>query len=342
DSVISSFIEFINSFRDSNNSSQPQINSPEAIKALEKFKYLKEQISSDSIFQSPDTYTIEKLFRGGAIFLRFWYIEHIPLYTASALPGNKSGVSGTLSIANNIGINKYIDEERIKAAVEIMKFLTSKETQKNYIIKNHVMSAITSLYYEEDVCSMIDCRVVTDAMPMNTMLFENDGYGNDSYLYKTKKYLIDFIMIINIPDTNSYSTWVQSHLHFYMFLMFLIEFIILLSRFLIPLYEIEKVIIPEGKNFNKCNKSSGFGVVVYYIEIVYMLIIQFCILFMSFIEWNLKATSYQIRYEKEEEYQNILKNLKLDAIISSTITNDNNDNYTFEKATYHRLNQEEI
>jgi len=512
-SAIPSFYEFSHSFRDSNESPHPPINSQQVINALEKFKYLKEQISSDSIFSSPDIFTIEKLFMGGAIFLKFWYLEHTPLYTASALPGNKVGVSGTLSIPNNMGINKYIGEERIKATVEVVKFLTSKETQKNYIIKNHQMSAITSLYSDKEVCEIVDCRVIIDAMPLNSLLFEKDGYGNDYYLYKSREYMLDFMygnitaketvekihnilnvqnlsiktdktvvgllviiivtvtlliqlislvllfiksfnkyyyfltkdmwcisvfgsmmimasiftlygdvtpfkchikliclltgyyicilpifckLITNVPDTNRYSTWVQSHLYLFLFLMASVEAILNLSRLLIPLYEVEKIIVPDGDNFNKCVKQSGFGVVIYCIEIIWIMIVLLCSLFLLFIEWNLKSSLYQVRCitasifatllsitvyiifnklyikihivyylfcscslyilslsnytfiyglemvqtlvrnEKEEEYEQILKNLKLDIVKSSTITEDN-DYSTNEKIANENL-----
>jgi len=189
-------------------------------------------------------------------------------------------------------------------------------------------------------------------------------------------------LITNVPDNNRYSAWVQSHLYLFLLLMVSVEALLNLSRLLIPLYEVEKIIVSDGDNFNKCVKQSGFGLVIYCIEIVWILMVPLCSLFLLFIEWNLKSTRYQvrcitasifttilssivyiiftklyiknyiayhlfyscnfyilslsnytfiygleivqslIRNEKEEEYEEILKNLKLDIVKSSTIPED--------------------
>lgn len=109
-------------------------------------KDLKNKISSDSTFRSNDYITIDYLNNGKALFLKFWYLYHPSNYKATALPGNKKGVSGSIVIGNNIGISRYISEESKRASIEVLKFFLSKETQKEYIIKNYLFSGIESLY----------------------------------------------------------------------------------------------------------------------------------------------------------------------------------------------------
>jgi len=413
DSSIPSLYEFTHSFRDSNDSPHPPLKSQQTIDAFQKLKNIKEKISSDSIFRSSDAFTIEKIFAGGALFLRFWYLDHIPLYTTSSLPGEKAGVSGTIGLANNIGICKYINEENIKAAAEVIKFISSKDVQKEYVIKNHFMSAILSLYDDEEVCSYVDCGVIKGAMPLYSMEFTKDGFGSDDFNIQFKQYVFDFLfkngtakemvekidsittihnfslqtddttsglvvfilitttlsifllstiflfikafekqykflskdfwiisilgsvmimsaiftlygnvtklkcylrlvytycgvylcflpilckLIINIPLVNPCSVWVKNHQYLFLLLMLLVEIIINVSWLFIPLYKIEKIDIPDGKNFEKCSTKKGFGLVIYYFEVAWIIIVLICNLFLIFIEWNLKVTLYELRF----------------------------------------------
>jgi len=193
DNGIVAFYEFIHSYRDSNYSQHPGIKSQKTIDALKKFKQLKNEISSNSIFRSPDSFTISKLFGDGAIFLKFWYLDHLPIYKVSALPGWKPGVSGSTVAGNNIAISKYVNDTNIEAAVEVLKFFTSEETQKNYGIKNHLMSAIESLYDDEEVCKIIECNTVKDVQPFSSLRFTDDEFGNNYYLKKYKQYMFGYM-----------------------------------------------------------------------------------------------------------------------------------------------------
>lgn len=74
-----------------------------------------------------------------------------------------------------------------------MKFLTSKETQKNYCIKNYLISAIDSLYDDEEVCKIIDCNAIKDAQPFTSLRFTDDEFGNNYYLKKYKQYMFEYM-----------------------------------------------------------------------------------------------------------------------------------------------------
>jgi len=39
---------------------------------------------------------------------------HLPIFNATALPGRKEGIIGTVVIPNNFIINKYIEEDKKK------------------------------------------------------------------------------------------------------------------------------------------------------------------------------------------------------------------------------------
>jgi len=70
------------------------------------------------------------------------------LYKAIRIPGNKEGISGTIVSPYNIAINNYLDNENHKAAVAVIKYMTSKEVQRENLIHG-LYSGIPSLYDEE-------------------------------------------------------------------------------------------------------------------------------------------------------------------------------------------------
>jgi len=179
--------EFIHSFRESNDAPHPEILSEKTETALETFKRLKDEISSDDTFQSGDEFTIEKLLNGRAIFLKFWYMKHIPIYVTSALPGEKEGVSGSVIYGNNIGICRYIKEENIEAAAKVIQFLTSREVQKNVIINNDLYSGINDLYMDEEVCEKIECNIIMDVQPLSCRNMDFKDIDQDYYLDKYEK-----------------------------------------------------------------------------------------------------------------------------------------------------------
>jgi len=188
-----SLYEFINSYRESNESPPLKITSKTTIEALQKIKEMKDEIGED-IFTIPDDKTILTLLSGGnSLFLRYFYMMHLPMFKATALPGRKKGVSGTVVIPNNFGISKYISEERKKAAAEFLKFVSLKEIQKKYIITNNMFSAITELYDDEEVCRVIECDIIKNAYPFSFM--DNDAklFGDDNYHALYRETLFKYI-----------------------------------------------------------------------------------------------------------------------------------------------------
>ncbi|ORX66087.1 periplasmic binding protein-like II [Anaeromyces robustus] len=186
--------EFINSYRESNSSPHPELTSKTTIEALEMLKKIKNEISSDSEFQLAEDYTMRLIYvNTNALFLRFWYVSHSPVYELSPIPGYKDGVSGSLIVANNIGINNYISEENKLAAAEIIKFMTTMDTQKKYITNKKYISAINELYDDDDVCALLNCDLIKKVQPFSFMNNNLNEFGNDAYHEKYRKYISEFL-----------------------------------------------------------------------------------------------------------------------------------------------------
>lgn len=104
---------------------------------------------------------------GNALFLKFYYIQNVnPAYKVSPLPGNTKGISASCIGGLNIGINKFISDERKKQAAEAIKFMTSFETQKYFAIEHGLTSGIEGIYDDKDVCKVLDCEVLKNMQPI--------------------------------------------------------------------------------------------------------------------------------------------------------------------------------
>jgi len=123
--------------------------------------------------------------------------SHLPFYTASALPGKKEGVTGTVPAAFSVSINRYIadHEERRKGALNVINFLTSKETQKEYILKKNALSAMKNLYYDKEICDNFECDVFLNSRPFAKfeMNYEEFGYEKFWYLNKVRSFVFDYV-----------------------------------------------------------------------------------------------------------------------------------------------------
>jgi len=188
-----SLYEFINSYRESRNSTQPELRSKTTMEALEKIKEMKEIFGEDT-YKADDTMTQEKLFiNGKALFIKYFYNPHNPVFKGTALPGRKEGVSGTIVIPNNLAINKYIKEERKKAASEFLKFVASSETQKKFIIRSSMFSPNMDLYNDTEVCNMIECNIIHDALPFQFMSNDEKLFGDDNYHIVYRENMFEYL-----------------------------------------------------------------------------------------------------------------------------------------------------
>ena len=188
------------------------------------------------IFKATDELTLGCMFQGNALFIKYYYGQALPIYKPIALPGRKEGVSGSVIVPTNLGVNNYIDEERKKAAIEFMKFVSLKETQKKYIINNHFFSAVMELYDDEEVCSVSDCDVIKNAYPFSFMDYDPNFFGSDSYNEKYQTNILDYIfndkplseVIRKIEDITKIHTFLlkmdNSYTGLIIFIVFLVFF----------------------------------------------------------------------------------------------------------------------
>lgn len=154
-----SLLEFIHSFRNEPTDKFPEYTSDNAAAALEEMKRIKEVASTPDDFATNELTMTGALFSGKYIFARFWFVGEYPEMGVSfnQLPGNRAGVSASCIGGSNTSMNKYISEERKKAAGEVLSFINSYDYQKKHIITTGIRSAIHSTYKDPDVCKVVDC-----------------------------------------------------------------------------------------------------------------------------------------------------------------------------------------
>jgi hypothetical protein len=197
-SSINSIRQFIYSCRDDKNSTvYPYIKSKITKNAFNKIKEIKEKVSMDELFKlsehQTDTLLNEKNI---LLFAAFWNSE-LPndngLYNETLLPGLEEGISGSTLLGYNIGISKYIDDDKRNASIEVLKYFIDKEFQKEIIIKKfHKHSAIMDLYKEEEVCSILDCEIVNNLQfPIRPM--EVNNYNEFEYQHKYLEHFYEFL-----------------------------------------------------------------------------------------------------------------------------------------------------
>ncbi|KAG4090153.1 periplasmic binding protein-like II [Neocallimastix lanati (nom. inval.)] len=188
-----SIYEFMYSYREEIDSPFPEIISQNTIDSLKMMKKLKEEISSDSIFNIIN-HSVTKLYDGNGLFIKFSYhtIPINPVYKATVLPGLKEGISGTIIGGYNIGISKYSKAKKRNDSIKALTYITSKETQKRFMIECKKFSGITSLYDDEDVCNNEEfCEIYKNVQPVSRPISAFIDYNeySEKFRYHIYKYL---------------------------------------------------------------------------------------------------------------------------------------------------------
>jgi len=92
---------------------------------------------------------------------------------------------------SNIGINRNISKERREAALNIVKYLTSYDFQKENVMGKKVIPIINGLLYDDDVCKVVDCELGKSFQPIPRQSLNIDNY--DEYALKFKEYMHEFL-----------------------------------------------------------------------------------------------------------------------------------------------------
>jgi len=117
------------------------------------------------------------------LFVNFYSSIDIPNYKKYPLPGKNEGVNGSIAGGLNLGINKNIGEGKMKAAIEVVKYLTSERFQKEIIIKqSKLYSGLTKLYDDEECCQAVNCNVIKA-----TQFFHRPSTTMEDYEYFSGK-----------------------------------------------------------------------------------------------------------------------------------------------------------
>ncbi|KAL6595200.1 hypothetical protein U3516DRAFT_607950 [Neocallimastix sp. 'constans'] len=128
-------------------------------------------------------------------------------------------------------------------------------------------------------------------------------------------------LIINFPEEIYFPKWVYRHRYQFFLIFILIDFLLNSIVLLISPFKIKTINVKDGQNFNKCIIRSFFGQVILWVQVFYILIITIIILSLSFIEWNLHATFYDIRFLISALYIDILSSAIYLFLESITINN---------------------
>jgi len=136
---------------------------------------------------------IYKLLNGNFLFLKFWDYSNFPYYKKSALPGIKYGLSGTTVGGHNIAILNYISKEKQEMSLKVLTFITSKEINKKFVMEEVMFSSISSLYYDEEVCSVIDCDYYRSFQPVIRPIWKTGIFEWDNYSLKFRNHIYEFL-----------------------------------------------------------------------------------------------------------------------------------------------------
>eukprot|EP00833_Pecoramyces_ruminatium_P004710 jgi/Orpsp1_1/1178742/evm.model.c7180000066564.1 len=105
------------------------------------------------------SFSMRKSERNNLLFFKFWYLPRFrPNYKITTVPGLKEGISGSVVGGPNIGVSIFSEISKREAVTEVLKYITSKDIQRKYVIESNSFSPIPSLYEEEEVCKKVDCN----------------------------------------------------------------------------------------------------------------------------------------------------------------------------------------
>ncbi|OUM68817.1 hypothetical protein PIROE2DRAFT_3336 [Piromyces sp. E2] len=278
-----SLYEFLYSYRDTVESPLPNFKSDNALEALNKINEIKNEISSDQIFQANEGFNTFQLFDGNMLFSKFWDMIGIGLesrYKLTILPGKKSGINGSCIGGYNIGIANFVKTENIIASAKVLEFFTSPKQQKNIVVnKNKLFTALTSLYDDQGVCSTIDCNFARDVQSIHRPSNEIEDY--DSYADKVKSYIFKFLY-----DNQSASETLTK-----------IDDITLLFNGLLIYspFTPEIRLSTDNRNFSRCTINTLEGDLIMLANVLSKIFLIIIILLLIFVEWNIKFILQDVR-----------------------------------------------
>jgi len=248
ENTLNAFFQFLYSFRDNINDPLPDYTSKNARDAMKKLIEVRDRASSKDLFQLQENIIVDQMISEKILFSHFYSSLQLDTYTTSSLPGKKEGISASVMGGLNIGIGKYISEERRDAALEAIQLLGSKQFQKECIVKLlGYVTPLDELYDDPEVCEKIPCKMIQEGQyyyrPQESInyytIFSNRAKENIQSLIEGKIDVEDFVTKID-DITRIYYLDKQSTLGaiIYIFLVFLSCTVVITTCFIfIPNFE---------------------------------------------------------------------------------------------------------
>lgn len=165
------------------------------------------------------------ILNGNGLFIKYWDTgmpELSQSFYITPIPGKKRGINAAITSGMNIGINRYISNEKLDATRTVLKYLTSEETQKEIVVKRYgLYTGITKLYDDEEVCSILECSFIKKIQSINAnidgitdidqygkkvvKLFKKYMYGGDNSPENVLKEIDDITRIHSVALDSSYN-----------------------------------------------------------------------------------------------------------------------------------------
>lgn len=127
--------------------------------------------------------------------------------------------------------------------------------------------------------------------------------------------------LIYIPEKNKLSEFVKKKSFTCLILLVSIDFIFIISISLVSPYKIEKVLMYDSMNYEKCTIRTNYYYILYILIIIVKAIIYLSSVFLTFIEWNLEIIYREIRVISIIIYTSILLIIFLFVINSMNVKN---------------------
>jgi len=205
-------------------------------------------------------FAVGYMFGGVILFSSFFdNIEGLQNYYGSQMPGDIEGIHGSCLTGLNIGVAKHISEEKVKASVEVVKYFTSVEIQKEYFVKLFkCYTAVKSLYDDSEVCSILDCDLGKNIQSIPRPGDIIDDY--DSYSIKVVNYFYEFLFNTRSMKDILLDIDNLTRIHFFTIkkLPDLIFFIVLITLFFIVLLSPCMLFIPKFKHYYQYLSLDGW------------------------------------------------------------------------------------
>ena len=106
---------------------------------------------------------------------------------------------------------------------------------------------------------------------------------------------IFYKLLSNYPEENNYTEWIKKHPYFFLMIFVAIDLAMNSLNFFSP-YIIENIVVPDGKNFQKCRTREDLTKFIIILSTMIKVVVLLESLILIYMEKNLKSTYYDVRF----------------------------------------------